>query len=170
MNAAVKPAGGNNVAGKVRGLRINALAGLVMLLIEYGLGVWTSLYAGLPASDHGKATFDAFGGALAHGPVALSIHAVLGTLLIAAAVSVVVRAALVRQAALIVLGCVALIAIVAAWFSGAKFVSDAANGASFGMAVAAGVALLGYATILFMAIPTSGRAVRPVADQTARGG
>ena len=67
MTAAVKPASASNMAGKIRGLRITALAGLVMLLLEYGLGVWTNLYAHLPASDHGKTTFAAFGGAVAHG-------------------------------------------------------------------------------------------------------
>jgi hypothetical protein len=171
VTATAKPAGASNMAGKVRGLRITALAGLVMLLIEYGLGVWTNLYAHLPASDHGKATFTAFGGAVAHGPVGLALHALLGTLLIVTAVSGVVRATLVRQAAPIVLGCVALLAILAAWFSGTKFVSDAANGASFGMALATGVAILGYATILFIAIPRSDRGtVRPVPDQAVRGG
>jgi hypothetical protein len=157
MTAAVKPGGASNMAGKIRALRITTLAGLVMLLLEYGLGVWTNLYAHLPASDHGKTTFAAFGGAVAHGPVGLALHALLGTLLIVTAVSVVVRAALARQAVPIVIGCVALIAILAAWSSGAKFVSDGANGASFGMALATGVAILGYVIILFIAIPRSGR-------------
>jgi hypothetical protein len=157
MTPAVKPAGASSMAGKIRGLRITTLAGLVMLLLEYGLGVWTSLYAQLPSSDHGKATFAAFGGAVAHGPAGLALHALLGALLIITAVSVVVRAALARQAAPVVIGCVALLAILAAWFSGTKFVSDAANGASFGMAVATGVALLGYAIILFIATPAPGR-------------
>jgi hypothetical protein len=163
------PTRSDNVTGKVRGLRANVLAGLVMLLLEYGLGVWTNLYAHLPNSGHGKATFAAFGVAVAHGPVGLALHALLGTLLIVTAVSVVVRAILVRQIALIIIGCVALLAILAAWVSGTKFVSDAANGASFGMALATGVAILGYATILFIAIPTSKPAiVPPAADQEAR--
>jgi hypothetical protein len=141
-------------AAKVRGLRNNVLAALVMLVLEYGLGIWTNLYANLPASDHGKATFAAFAGAVAHGPISLTLHALLGTLLIVTATSVVVRTALIRQSVLIIIGSVALLAIVAAWISGTKFVSDAANGSSFGMAIATGVAILGYATILFIAIPT----------------
>lgn len=63
MTPAVTATSGDNMAPKVRALRITALAGLVMLLLEYGLGIWTSLYAHLPASDHGKATSAAFGGA-----------------------------------------------------------------------------------------------------------
>ena len=168
MTAAASPTVGNNVAGEVRGLRINALAGLVMLLLEYGLGVWTNLYAHLPASDHGKATFAAFGGAVAHGPVGLALHALLGTLLIVTAIFVVVRAALVHRAAPIVLACVGLIAVLAAWSSGTKFVGDGANGASFGMAIATGVAILAYATILFIAIPTQNGVgpVQPARRQT----
>lgn len=141
-------------AAKVRGLRNNVLAGLVMLILEYGLGIWTNLYVNLPASDKGKSTFAAFGGAVAHGPVSLTLHALLGTLLVLTAVSVVVRAVLVRQTVLIIIASVALLAILAAWASGARFVGHAANGASFGMAIATGVAVFAYVTILFIAIPT----------------
>ncbi len=156
MNTAVEPTVTSKVAGKVRGLRTNALAGLVMLLLEYGLGVWTNLYGHLPASDHGKGTFPAFEGAVAHGPVGLTVHALLGTLLIVTAVSVVVRATRLRRSIFIVIASVALLAILAAWFSGTQFVGDAANGASFGMAISTAVAILGYATILFIAVPASG--------------
>jgi hypothetical protein len=161
VTAPVISAGGTNAAGRVRGLRANTLAGLVMLLVEYGLGIWTNLYAQLPPSGDGKATFAAFGDAVGHAPVGLALHALLGTLLIVTAVSVVVRAALVRQTPLIVIGCVALVAILAAWLSGSTFVGDAANGASFSMALATGVAILGYATILFVAVP------RPTVPQPA---
>jgi uncharacterized membrane protein (UPF0182 family) len=151
------PTAGTSGAGGIRGLRANCLAGLVMLLVEFGLGTWTNLYATVPPSDQGKATFAAFADAVAHGPVGLALHALLGTLLIVTAVSVVVRAALIRRVPVIVVGCIALLAIVTAWVSGAKFVGAAANGASFGMALAGGVAILGYATILFLAVPVPGR-------------
>jgi hypothetical protein len=55
---------------------------------------------------------------------------------------------LARRVAASVLGAVALLAIVAAWMSGARFVGDGANGASFGMAMATAVALLCYVLIL----------------------
>jgi hypothetical protein len=164
MTAAGQPTVATNVAGRVRGLRANSMAGLVMLLVEYGLGMWTNVYAKVPASDQGKAAFAAFGDAVARGPVGLALHALLGTLLIVTAVSVVVRASFVRQPALIVVGCVALLAILAAWLSGATFVGNAANGASFGMALATGVAILGYATIVFIAAPTSDRSAAASSD------
>jgi hypothetical protein len=127
-----------------------------MLLVEYGLGIWVNLYAKIPSSDHGKGTFAAFGAAVADGPVALALHALLGTLLLVTAITLIIRAALARKAAATVIGTVALLAIIAAWLSGARFTGDAADGASFGMATATGVALLCYVTILFVPSVTEG--------------
>ena len=42
---------------RTRGLRANALAGLIMLLIEYSLGISANLHSTLPASDRGKTLF-----------------------------------------------------------------------------------------------------------------
>lgn len=147
---------GSSAARGGSGLRPNSFAAVVMLLIEYGLGIWVNLYAQIPASDQGKGTFAAFGAAVAHGPVALAVHAVLGTLLLVTAVAFIIRAVLARRAAAIVIGAVALLAIIAAWVSGTRFVGDAASGASLGMAIATGVALLGYVTILFIPGLTEG--------------
>jgi hypothetical protein len=139
-----------------RGLRANAFSAVVMLLLEYCLGIWVNLYAQIPESDHGKGIFAAFGAAVADGPVALALHALLGTLLLATAISLVVRAALARKAAATVIGAVALLAVIAAWLSGARFTGDAADGASFGMAMATAVAEFGYVIILFVPGLTGG--------------
>ena len=139
-----------------RGLRINSFSAAAMLLIEYGLGIWVNLYAKIPASDHGKGTFAAFGAAVADGPVGLAVHAVLGTLLLVTAIALIVRAARVRNTATTVIGAIAFLAVAAAWLSGTRFVGDAADGASFGMAIATGVALLSYVIILFVPGLTEG--------------
>jgi hypothetical protein len=138
------------VAARLRGLRINSFAAVVMLVTQYALGMWVNIYAHLPASDHGKGIFPAFARAVADGPAVLAIHAVLGTLLLITGISVVVRATLARRPAPIVIGAVAFLAIVAAWLTGARFVGDAANGASFGMAIATAVAIVAYVIILFL--------------------
>ena len=143
-------------AARGSGLRANALSAVVMLLIEYGLGMWVNLYAQIPAGDHGKGTFAAFGAAVAHGPVVLAVHAILGTLLLVTAIALIVRAALARNAAAAVIGAIAFLATIAAWLSGARFVGDAADGASFGMAITTGVALLSYVVILFVPGLTGG--------------
>jgi hypothetical protein len=81
----------------------------------------------------------------------LTLHALLGTLLLITGVSVVVRAARIRNNVLLALASVALVAIVVAWLSGARFVGDAADGASLAMALATGVTILCYVIILFVA-------------------
>ena len=154
--APATPAAGDASTRGNRGLRPNAFSAVVMLLVEFGLGIWVNLYAKIPASDQGKGVFAAFGAAVADGPVALALHALLGTLLLAAAISLLIRAVLARKAATTVLGAVALLAIIAAWLSGARFVGDAANGASFGMAMATAVAVLCYVIILFVPRLTQG--------------
>jgi hypothetical protein len=141
-----------------RGLRPNSFAAVVMLLVEYGLGIWVNLYAEIPASDHGKGVLAAFGAAVADGPVALTLHALLGTLLLATATALIIRAVLARKTATMVISAVALLAVIAAWLSGTRFVGASADGASFGMAAATGVALLCYVIILFVPALTAGPA------------
>lgn len=148
--------GASATAGAGRGLRPNSFAAVVMLLIEYGLGIWVNLYAQLPASGKGKGTFAAFGAAVANGPAALTLHALLGTLLLVTATTLVIRAAAARKAAATVIGAVALLAIIAAWLSGARFTGDGADGASFSMAMATAAALLCYVIILLVPRLTEG--------------
>jgi hypothetical protein len=148
-SAASRPA--DPAARRFVDLRANCLAAVVMLLLEFGLGMWVNLYGHLPASDHGRSTFGAFGRAVANGPVGLSLHAVLGTLLLVTGIGAVVRAVLTGRRPIIALNGVALLAILAAWGSGAKFVGDMANSASLTMALATGVALLCYSIVLFLA-------------------
>ncbi len=135
---------------RITGLRANSFAATVMLLIEFGLGVGVNLYAEVPASDHGKGLVAAFGASVTGGPLVLILHALLGTLLIVTGVSVVVRASLARQLTLVAIATIALSAILLAWVSGGRFVGDMGNGASLVMALATGVAVLCYATILFI--------------------
>jgi hypothetical protein len=136
-------------ARTVRGLRANSLAALVMLLLEYGLGIWVNLYAQLPASDNGASLPAAFGRAVADGPIGLSIHAVLGAVLIISAISAVVRSFGVRRPVLIGAAITGLAAVVIAALSGARFVGDGADATSMSMAIAAGVAIGAYALMLF---------------------
>lgn len=138
-------------SGKIRGLRINSFAAVVMLMFEFGLGIGVSLYASLPASGNGKGVLGAFLSAITDGPIALTLHALLGTLLIISAIAAVVRASFVRRTLLTIIAGAAFLAIVLAWLSGARFVGSGGNGASLVMAVATGFAVLCYATIVLIA-------------------
>ncbi len=152
MTAVAEPAD-HRRSPALRGLRANSLAAVVMLLLEFGLGTGVNLYAKLPRADLGKALLPAFGSAVAGGPLVLALHAVLGTILLITGVAAVVRAITVRRVAPMVMTGVALLGIVAAWLSGARFVGTMANGDSMAMAAATAVSLLSYALVLFLVPP-----------------
>jgi hypothetical protein len=139
-----------SVAKKLRGIRANSLAASVMLLIELGLGLSVNLYTNLPGSDQGKGVVAAIGLAVTGGPIALTLHALLGTVLLLSAITLVVRTWSIHRTLLLVAAIVGLVAILMAWFSGARFVGTMANGASMAMGLATGVALFCYVLVLFV--------------------
>jgi hypothetical protein len=134
----------------VTGLRASAFGAVILLLAEYCLGVWVNLYTQLPAADHGTGLLTAFGRALANGPVTLALHALLGTLLLVTAIGVIIHAARARNTASTVIAVIAFLAVAGAWISGARFVGGQSSSASFGMAAATAIAVLGYVTLLFL--------------------
>jgi hypothetical protein len=135
---------------RVRALRANCLAAVVMLLIQYSLGISVNLYSTLPAADHGKSLFGGFTSAVGKGPVLLTIHALLGTLLLITAVAALIRSSRLAAPPPIALTAVALAAIVVAWLSGSEFVGHMKSGASLAMALATAVAILCYALVIFV--------------------
>jgi hypothetical protein len=145
---------GRQVATPVRGLRANSFAAVVILLLEYGLGVWVNLYGHLPSSDHGANLASGFVRAIDKGPVGLSVHAVLGVLLLVSALTALIRAILVGRPVLIAAAGVGMVAVFVAALSGAAFVGHGRNSSSMAMAIAAGVAIAAYALILFLSAGT----------------
>lgn len=136
---------------RVNGLRANALAATVMLLIQYCFGIAVSLYSVLPTADHGKGLLPAFGSSIANGPLILSLHAIVGTLLLVTAIAAVIRSARIRAVPFVALATAGLAAIVVAWLSGSRFVGHIDNGISLTMGIATAGALLSYALIIFIA-------------------
>ena len=139
------------------GLRGTSLGICVMLIAQLILGVAVNLYVRVPAADQGHGLGTALGRALTSPPVTLAAHAALGTLLLIAAVNVLVRALRARHKLAIAASATGLAAIVGAAVSGASFVSDSRAGASMAMAVLTGVALLCYLGNLFAVPPGPGR-------------
>ncbi len=138
------------VATRVSGLRANALAAVVMLLMQYCLGISVSLYSVLPVSDSGKSLFAGFTSAVGGGPPLLSLHALLGTLLLTTASAALVRSSRLGAAPPIALTAVALLVIIAAWLAGSEFVGHMKNGTSLAMALATAVAIACYALVIFL--------------------
>lgn len=143
-----RPAGAAAKAGAA-GLRWSTLAVLVLVVVEYGIGMYVNLFVTVPRADHGKD----MGSAIANGPAVLSVHAVIGPLLALAAIAVLVRAIMARHAGAIALSAVGLLALAGATAAGASFTSSARAGDSMAMSVMTGVALLCYAANLYLLRP-----------------
>jgi len=158
-------------AGQLEIVRRTSLGMTVALLIQYALGMVVNLYVTVPARDQGGGILVAIGRAFANGPVALAIHAGLGLLILAGTISLVVRSVVSRRRPLIWLTAVALLAVLGAALNGAAFVNTGNNGASLGMAMLTGVALLCLAVVLYLtAAPGAAPpAVRGTAERSSTG-
>jgi hypothetical protein len=126
-------------------VRRGSLAALVLLVVQYGIGMYVNLYVTVPRGDHGGG----LGSAIANGPAMLSSHAVLGLALGLVAIGVLVQAVMARHRGAIVSSALALLALVSASAAGASFTSSGDAADSMGMAVMTGVALLCYAVNLY---------------------
>jgi hypothetical protein len=131
-------------------LRGASFGALVMLIVQFAIGIVVNLYVTVPAADRGGLVA-AIGKALSNPPAALASHAGLGLLIAVAAVALVVRSALLRHTAVLVLSSIGLLAIAAAAINGARFVADGGPAsASLAMGLSTAVAMLCYAISLFV--------------------
>jgi hypothetical protein len=112
---------------------------IVMLILQFGLGIGVNLYITPKKGGMGEA--------FTNGPL-LAIHSILGLLLLLAAIDLLVQAIRARHRVLITAAAIGLGAIVGAVINGAFFLKNGANGSSLGMAVSGLVALLCYAICL----------------------
>lgn len=159
--AAVGSRSAGKSAKQVTGLVTTCFAAIVILLIELGIGMWVNLYGKLPSGDSGASMAAGFGRAIADGPVGLSIHAVLGILLILSALTAVGRAVVLRRPSLLIVTVVGLAAVVLAAVSGATFVGRQASDSSMAMAVMTAIAIFAYALTLFLAAISSSKRIIP---------
>ena len=139
---AVTPADlGDSRARELGRLRGSSLGAMVMLILQYALGMGVNLYV-----SPGKGGLSE---AFKNGPV-LALHAILGVLLILAAIALLVRAIAARHRAVIIASAVGLVAIIAAAGSGVSFLNSGTAGGSMAMAMATAVAFLCYTFCLFL--------------------
>jgi hypothetical protein len=128
-------------------LRQISVAMLVMLVIQYGLGIILNLYVAVPASDAHAGILTE----IATAPAVLTVHAILGVALIGTGVLLVARAAGVRDRLLAVLATAGLTALGGAFGAGEIFVRNGQSTASMAMAILTGMALLCYIGTLTLA-------------------
>jgi hypothetical protein len=135
-------------AGLAR-VRRGSLAVLVLVVVEYGIGMYVNLYVTVPRADHGRSA----GTAIANGPATLGIHAVIGVLLGLGALGLLVQAVMTRHVGAIAWSAAGLFALAFASATGASFTSSGDPADSMGMSVLTGVALLCYAANLYLLHP-----------------
>jgi hypothetical protein len=150
--SSARPASTTATASLAR-VRRGSLAALVLLVLQYGIGMYVNLYVTVPRDDHDGG----LGSAIANGPAMLSSHAVLGLLLGLVAIGVLVQAVIARHLGAIVSSALGLLALVSAAAAGASFTSSGDAADSMGMAVLTGVALLSYAVNLYALRPSGQR-------------
>jgi len=120
---------------------------LVMLVIQYGLGIILNLYVEVPASDAHAGILTE----IATAPPVLTVHAVLGVALIGTGILLVGTAAQVRDRLLAVLATAGLTTLGSAFGAGEIFVRSGQDTASMAMAILTGLALLCYIGTLTLA-------------------
>jgi len=133
-------------ASRISGLRRASFAAFAMLVVQFALGIYVNLYLTVPGADHGHG----IGQAIANGPAGLTLHIVLGLLLILAALGFLVQAILTRRPTLIAAAGLGLLAMIGAAAAGSAFTGSGKDGASMAMALLAAVGLLCYGTSLFL--------------------
>ena len=124
----------------LEGVRRVSVATLIMLVVQYGLGIVLNMYVAVPASDAHAGLMQE----IASGPFTLTVHALLGLGLIGAALVLLVRAVRLGDRVIAVLAAAGLTAIGGAFASGEIFVRNGQDTASLAMALLTGVALLSY--------------------------
>ena len=140
---AVAPPSAQKMQARQAGLRQASLAIVIVLIVQFALGISVNLYVTLPAAGHpGHASW--FG----NGPL-LALHAALGMFLVLAAVFVLVRAVMARNRTLIATSAAGLVAIFLAFFFGSNYTDKLTNGYSLGMAIAFAAALACYVIGLY---------------------
>jgi hypothetical protein len=133
------------------------LSAALLVLVQSSIGIAVNLYVTVPARHSGARPSDYLSGsvqsvawALAHGAVALAIHAALGLALALMAITVAVRGVRLRRRAISAWAVLAGLCVIGAGFNGASFLDFNNDVSSLIMAVLAFAAVACYAVLLFL--------------------
>ena len=156
MSVHTEPAAGPAPTAVTAGpsrLRRGSMAVLVLIVVEYAIGMYVNLYVTVPKADHGSS----LGTEISNGPAVLSLHAVVGLLLGLGALGVLVQSIMARHWVVVGVSAVGLLSLAFASVAGTGFTSTGDNSASMAMSVLTGVALLCYAANLYVLRPAGRR-------------
>jgi hypothetical protein len=147
-------AAGSDATVRLARLRRSNFSLLIMLIVQFVLGMIYNLYGTAPTSTKSIGLFSS---------PDLALHVVLGILLVLAAIGQLVQTIRARHALSLWLSAVGLVSILGAGFAGLGFTGSGANGASLGMSLAFAVALACYVVLAF-ALPSSVSSVSSVSS------
>ena len=139
---------GQNQADRLARMRMSILGAVVMLIVQFILGMIYNLYGTAPTSTKSIGLFSS---------PDLALHVILGVLLVIAAAGQLIRAIGIRHQLSIWLSALGLLSILGAGFAGLGFTGSGASGASLGMSLAFAVALACYVVLVFT-LPSSASA------------
>ena len=147
-------AAGHAQASRLVRLRLSSLGAVIMLIVQFVLGIVYNLYGTAPSSTKSVGLFSS---------PDLALHVILGILLVIAALGQLIRAIAVRHPLSVWMSAIGLLAIVGAGFAGLGFAGNGASGASLGMSLAFAVALACYVVLVF-ALPSSASLPAPASS------
>jgi hypothetical protein len=132
----------NDRSGK---LNIQAVVLIIFLVIQYALGMAANLFVQFPQNVSAGRLW-----VFAGSQTLIASHIVLGVLLLIGAAVFVGRAIRNKSQVWIIVSSIGLLAIIAAWGSGALFIPTQSSLYSYGMSIAFLVALIAYGYGLYL--------------------
>jgi hypothetical protein len=132
-------------ASRLARMRLSSLGSVIMLILEFVLGIIYNLYGTAPTAAKSVGMFSS--------PV-LALHVIVAIALLIAAAGQLVRAIGTRHRLAIWMSAGGLAGIIAAGGAGLGFIGNGSAGASLGMALAFTVSLACYIVLVF-ALPSS---------------
>jgi len=145
-----------------RQLRITFLAALVMLIIQFLLGMAVNLFVKIPTDHPGSNPPEYFSGvaqsvtwAILHGHILLVLHALFGLLLVVAALLTLVTGIQTRRRGIVLSSVFGFIGILGAGFNGGSFLNYHQDFSSMIMAIGFAIAVVAYSAGLYLAGDTT---------------
>jgi hypothetical protein len=134
-----------------------AFGATLLVLVQAAIGMVVNLYVAVPTRHPGAHPSEYFGGsfhsvawAIAHGAVALAVHAAFGLALVLVAGSIAIDALRLHHRAISVWSSVAALLVIGAGFNGASFLDFNDNTSSLIMALLALAATACYSVVTFL--------------------
>jgi hypothetical protein len=145
------------------GLRPLCLIVLIALVVQFVLGTILNLYVEIPDFSHATYIQE-----IEKAPGFLTAHALVGVVLLAAAVLLLIQAAALRAPVLVTMLTTGLAALLGAFIAGEIFVKNGADTASLWMSLLTGVALTTYIGVQALAGTATRRQAAPQPDSYSR--